>query len=249
MTAIPEQFRPAYQKIEALQAQQRYRGAFIFGSVARGEATERSDFDVKVVTDEDSTCTNINHPFVGDVKLDITFQSIRQLVEATEQEISRAWRIPMVAELIIVFDKTGELTTLKQQARAATPKQYTEDDHQLVQFMVHHLNDKATRLLAMDEAAALLSMGLGLGDLIAIHYQIHGRWQVSDKRLLTDLARWDASFGDLLRVFALAADAKAKYALWGQIVDYVLAPLGGRQPIVENNCHCDQCVRDLANFE
>ena len=70
---LPERFRPAYASIEALQAQPRYLGAFIFGSLARGEATDASDFDVKVITDADSTCTNINHPFVGGVKLDITF--------------------------------------------------------------------------------------------------------------------------------------------------------------------------------
>ncbi len=246
--AIPERFRPAYQRIEGLQAQPRYVGAFIFGSIARGEATAESDFDVKVITDEDSTCTNINHPFVGGVKLDITFVSLRQQTAFTDDEISKGERVPMIAESILIFDKTGGLTALQQRAQSVQRQRAAPEQYQLIQFMAYHTDNKVTRHLKVDPAAALISMGMGLGDLMKLHYHIHGQWVVSDKRLLTDLARWDAPFVPLLRAFALASDLKLKYDLWEQIVDYILSPIGGRQPIAENNCTCDQCAVDLANF-
>ncbi len=245
---LPERFRPAYERIESLQAQPRYVGAFIFGSLARGEATDVSDFDVKVITDADSTCTNINHPFVEGVKLDVTFVSIRQQTDFTEQEISKGERIPMIAESIIIFDKTGELAALKRRAQTVTRKAASPDEYQLMQFMAYHLDNKVTRQINVDPAGALLSMGMGLNELLHLHYKIRGQWVVSDKRLLGDLARWDAPFVPLLREFALAVDLQQKYALWERIVDYVVTPIGGRQPIDENNCQCDQCRADLANF-
>lgn len=245
---LPERFRPAYARILELQTQPRYVGAFIFGSLARGEATDASDFDVKVITDTDSTCSNINHPFVAGVKLDITFVSLRQQIEFTEQEIAKGERVPMIAESIIIFDQTGELTALKRRVETIKRQPAAPDEYQHIQFMAYHTDNKVTRQMGVDSAAAVLSMGMGLNELLHQHYKIRGQWVVSDKRLLHDLARWDAPLVPLLREFALAFDVQQKYALWEQIVDYVLAPIGGRQPIAENNCDCDQCRVDLANF-
>ena len=60
ITSIPERFLPAYQCIQQLEQYDRYLAAYIFGSVARGEATEQSDLDVHVMVDEDNACPNIN---------------------------------------------------------------------------------------------------------------------------------------------------------------------------------------------
>ena len=248
MTNLPERFQAAYASVESLQNHERYLGAFIFGSVARGDASEHSDFDVKVVVDTDNPCTNINHPVTNGVKLDVTFLSMAQLSAFTEQEIKKGERIPMIAESIIVFDKNGDLATLKQQAQTAQPKKATPNDYQHLQFMAYHVDNKVTRLLADNPAAALLSMGMGIGELVKIHYHIRGRWQVSDKRLLRDLEQWDTPFAALLSDFARSTSTNVKYHLWGLLVDYVLAPIGGRQPIAENNCDCEICAQDLVHF-
>ena len=99
-TALPARFADAYRHVQSLERQGRYLGAFIFGSVARGEATERSDLDVKVVVDQDNPCTNINHPVIGDVKLDLTFLSLAQLHRDTERGIAQATRVPLLAESV-----------------------------------------------------------------------------------------------------------------------------------------------------
>jgi hypothetical protein len=125
----PTRFQPAITAVQLLVEHERYQGAFIFGSVARGDSTNLSDFDVKVVVNQNNPCPNINHPVIAGIKLDITFGSFAQLQTFTHNELERGERIPMLAESIIVFDKTGQLTALREHAQQARPKPYTAADH------------------------------------------------------------------------------------------------------------------------
>jgi hypothetical protein len=112
--------------------------------------------------------------------------------------------------------------------------------------MLYHANDKVERVLADDSASSLYSMHANIHDVLKIHYRIHDRWPgVSSKWLLSDLETWDPELAALLRKFVVAAEAGAKFTLWTRILDHVVAPLGGRQPIDENNCNCVTCQRDL----
>src|SRR4051812_39467367 len=70
---FPERFLPAISKVKDLQKHDQYRGAFIFGSVARGDTTEDSDLDVKVLIDRDALCPNLSHPILNGIKLDLAF--------------------------------------------------------------------------------------------------------------------------------------------------------------------------------
>ncbi len=245
---FPLGYKKAINKIKALKENDRYLGAFIFGSVARGEITQESDLDVKVVVGEDNLCKNINHPIVGGIKLDITFQSMEQLKEFTQGEIKKGDWIPMVAESIVVFDKTGELKKLRKFAMKALPKKAGELDYQIIQFTIFHADNKVRRLLKTNQAAALISMGMGMLELTKIHYFIQGRWRVSDKRLFADLEIWDAGLLELLYKFAKVKKIEEKFIVWSKMIDYILKPLLGRQPIAENNCSCDVCKDDLAFF-
>src|SRR6187401_3476756 len=92
---IPARFRPALDRIQRLRAVERYHAAYIFGSVARGQATGASDLDVQVLIAHENPCTNINHPVVGGVKLDVTFMSLEQLTARTQREIEKGDRVPM----------------------------------------------------------------------------------------------------------------------------------------------------------
>ncbi len=242
---VPARFQPAVAAVQRLAEHERYQGAFIFGSVARGDSTALSDFDVKVVVDQNNPFPNINHPVIAGVKLDIMFGSFAQLEDATRGEIERGERIPMLAESIIVFDKTGQLTALRERAQAARPKPYTTADYQLIQFWFFHMNDKAKRFLHNDPPAALLAMHMDMNWTLDIHYRLHERWRLSSKRILQDLRQWDPAMAQLLEAFVATADAEAKFAVWTQIMDHVLRPLGGRQPIAQNNCGCDVCRGDL----
>jgi predicted nucleotidyltransferase len=243
---IPARFRPAVLRIQQLHAVERFEAAYLFGSVARGDCTAASDLDIQVLVDHENPCANINHPIINGVKLDLTFLSFEQLAARTRREIEKGDRVPMVAESIVVFDNTGELTRLRASAQRACPKPCTPADCQAIQFLVFHVNDKTERLLTTDPSGALLVMHTGVGDLVNTHYRIQRRWQLSSKRVLVDLRGWDPAFATLLESFVCTTDVHAKFAIWTQIIDYVLTPLGGRQPIADMNCACAVCRRDLA---
>jgi hypothetical protein len=245
---VPARFHAAIIAVQRLAAHDRYHAAFIFGSVARGASTFLSDLDVKVVVDQDNACRNINHPFIDGVKLDLTFHSLSQLGAATHQEIERAQRVPMLAESLVVFDKTGKLVVLRSRARQAQPKPFTEADRQRVQFLIFHANNKAESVLHSDPSTALLVMHMSLNEVLEVHYWIQRRWRVSSKRVLQDVRAWDSELAQLLETFVTAVELHTKFAVWSAIIEHVLQPLGGRQPIAENTCCCQVCRVDLATI-
>ncbi len=243
---IPERFLPAYQSIKQLEQQDMYLAAFIFGSLARGETTTNSDVDVHVIVNEDNLCKNINHPIINGIKLDISFRSLNQVRTSTDKEIETRERVPMIAESIIVFDKTGELTRLKEVAKQVQPRVILPVEYQFIQFMFFHANNKVERNLETNTMTALLAMHVGLNDLLHWHYRLQQKWWVSSKRLLGDLRSWDYKLADFVEGFLATSEVQAKFQFWSAIIDHILEPLGGRQPISENNCNCDVCQRDLA---
>lgn len=246
IAAFHPRFLAAVRAIERLEAHDRYLGAFIFGSLARQEATEQSDCDVQVIVNEDNPCSNINHPIIEGVKLDLSFLSLEQLKARTHQEMEKRERIPLIAEALIVFDKTNQLADLQAQAQQAQPLKTRPEELQLLQFMFFHGNDKVQRNLEADPLTALLVMHVGLNEFLHYHYQINQKWWVSSKRLLADLREWDQPLARLLEQFVTTCEVQIKFAYWSAIIDHILEPVGGRQPIADNNCECAVCKRDLA---
>lgn len=243
----PPKFQTPIQKIKSLEKNDHYLGAFIFGSVARGDANKHSDLDVKVIVREDNPCKNINHPFIDGVKLDITFISYEQLVQAAEKE-QKGGRVPMILESMIVFDKTGKLEELKDSYAGLKPPKSTPVDYQFHQFILYHHDEKVRRNLEEDPDTALLTMTLCLDELIKMHYLINGHWKVSSKRMLKDLGDWDGDFARLLREFMSENELEKKFMIWSTIVDHIAKPMGGRMAIEENNCDCDNCFRHLGEL-
>jgi hypothetical protein len=243
----PPKFQTPIQKIKSLEKNANYLGAFIFGSVARGDANKHSDLDVKVIVREGNPCKNINHPFIDGVKLDITFISYEQLVQAAEKE-RKGGRVPMILESVIVFDKTGKLEELKDSYAGLKSPKSSSADYQFHQFILYHHDEKVRRNLEEDPDTALLTMTLCLDELIKMHYLINGHWKVSSKRMLKDLDDWDFDFAQLLRGFIRENELEKKFIIWSTIVDHIAKSMGGRMSIEENNCDCENCVRDLGDL-
>jgi predicted nucleotidyltransferase len=59
-------FAEGIKRIRRLANDARYEAAFVFGSVAEGTSTDKSDLDVRVVVDDDNPCENVNHPIFDD---------------------------------------------------------------------------------------------------------------------------------------------------------------------------------------
>ena len=246
---VPVRFRRAISAIKALEQGQRYEAAFIFGSVAEGTSTAKSDLDAKVIVDIDNPCKQVNHPRIDELKLDLTFLSMPQMRAFAADELSKGFREPNLARGLIVFDKTGDLTALKNSFEGVSAPRYQKVDHQWLQFMLYHATNKVERDLEEDPASALYSMHANIGEVLKIHYRLHARWWVSSKKILPDLRIWDAHLATSLENFLWAREPQEKRRAWQKIVEHVASPMGGIQPISENNCDCEICVVDLSTLE
>jgi predicted nucleotidyltransferase len=249
MKDLSPRFSKGIEALKALSGNPRYQAAFIFGSVAEGTSTEKSDLDVKVIVDEDNPCENINHPSFDDYKLDITFRSYSQIEQFTEDEIKKGEREPNLVRGVILFDKTGKLTALQEKVRSTKLQKYTPKDYQFVQFMLYHANNKVERVLEDDPISSLYSMHANIGEVLKIHFKLNGKWWVSSKNVLKHLDEWDGELAELVRKFVSSSEPKEKFGYWSAIIDHVTAQMGGRQPIAENNCDCEVCKIDLAALE
>ncbi len=243
---LDPRFQEALIKIVYLKKHPRYQAAFIFGSVAEGTSTDKSDLDVIVTVDVDNPCENVNHPAFGDYKLDVTFRSLAQIKDFTEAQIKKGEREPNLVRSIILFDKTGELTRLQKTVRSIKPQAYSKTDYQFVRFMLYHANNKVERVLKDDPVSSLYSMHANIGEVLKIHFKLNAQWWVSSKNVLKSLDRWDDELAGMVRDFVAAASVEEKYKYWSLIIDHVTKPMGGRQPIAENNCDCMVCKKDLA---
>jgi len=241
---IPDPFFTALQKVKSLENFDEYIGAFVFGSLARGEQTKDSDVDMKVLTSRDYACDKVNHPYVNNIKLDISFNSIEQLREDTVNEMNGN-RIPFICESIIIFDKENLLRELQKEASVAKPSSLKKKNVAWTKFMFYHINDKAKRNLKNDPASSLLAMGINLNEVLKYHYKLNNKWWVSNKRLLGDLRAWDPELARLLEKYLLETDLLRKYGGWVEILDYVAAPLGEWRDLEETNCSCKHCKKDL----
>lgn len=213
--------------------------------MAEGTSTDESDLDVKVVVSEDSACENINHPTFDDYKLDITFRSFRQIEQFTRDEVRKGEREPNLVCAVILFDKTGDLTRLQAQVRDTKRPKCTPEEYQLLQFILYHANNKVERVLQTDPAASLYSMHANIGEVLKVHFKLNDKWWVSSKNILKSLDSWDRELAELVRDFVSTAGLTQKYQRWSVVLDHVAKPMGGRQPIAENNCQCDTCRQDL----
>lgn len=243
-TKILEPFLGAFNQVKKLDRYDRYVGAFIFGSVVRGDITKDSDIDIKIVV-KGKTHETLNHPFLNRIKSDTSFNSLEKIIESTNSEIKKGKRIPMIAESIIVFDKTGELTKLKKIALKTKPKKLKKPELLMTEYFIYNEHMKAKRYINTEPKTALLIMHIGLQFLLELHYQINRRWWISSKRIFKDLDTWDKPLAILVRNFIKTSNANKKFIEWTKIVKYIQTPFGHRNSIKENNCNCKICKKDL----
>lgn len=241
---IPEPYKTVIDKIKALEKHKRYLGAFVFGSVARGKTTKESDVDVKVIV-RGKMHQSLNHPQINGVKLDISFHSMEQLVADTNSDIKKHKRIPMIAESIIIFDKTGELSDLKKKIKKSRPRKLTKAELLMVEYFIYNEDSKIKRYLSEKPTVSMFGMHTALQFLLELHYQINRKWWVSSKRLLDDLEKWDESLFILVKDFIYATDINEKFSKWSQIIDYIQKPFGKRKSIEDNRCNCSICTKDI----
>lgn len=248
--SIPERFRPAYQAIQRLERHERYLGAFIYGSVARGETFEHSSLYVTVIVNTNDP-PHPNHPVIEGITLNLGFISLKRLEALIKNEIGQCERKeranPLtIAESIIIFDKAGRLRHMQEEARLLQPHEIGPWKQQSIQAMHLNYNDRVECHLKKDPHTALLVMHTGLSNLLRSHYQLNRKWYVTTQRLFADLHIWDAELAQLVESFVATSEVETKFQWWTAIIDHILQPPGGRHPIAARSCTCSQCQNDVA---
>lgn len=245
---LKDKYTAVVNQIASLQHHDRYEGAFIFGSYVTDELHEQSDLDVVVLVADGDSCSEVSHPRLQGIPVDISFNSFERIQAYIQNTLAQGLRRkPWLCDSQILFDKRGRLQTLADRVRQhASPTVYSADEYEDMQITGYYDLIKARKLLNTEPEAALLVMQTSLDDLLRRHYKIHGRWRVSNKKILSDLQHWDPAMYNALRDFLIRPTTVRKFAAWEEMIDLMLAPLGGRDfAKYEGVCSCEQCQRDL----
>lgn len=249
--ALKDKFAAVVQQIARLQHQERYEGAFIFGSYVTGELHAQSDLDVVVLVTDDDSCREVSHPRLQGIPIDISFNSFESINHYIHKTLSaNLRRKPWLYDSHILFDKRGRLHELAHWVRQnAKPTLHTADDNEDLQLTCYYALAKAQKFVATESDVALLVMQTDLNDLLRRHYKLQGRWWVSNKKLLRDLQSWDPTMHDHLRSFLTAATITEKFTAWSHMIDHLLAAVGGRNfAKYEGVCSCERCKIDIASI-
>ena len=89
-------------------------------------------------------------------------------------------------------------------------------------------------------------MHVNVLNLLGAYYKQHQKWWPGLSRLLADLGTWDLEMAHLVKNFLTTSEAHTKFQCWSELLDHVLLPLGGRQPLPVQNCPCSRCQKDVA---
>jgi hypothetical protein len=240
------------QGIARLANYERYEGALIIGSFATGGLHAGSDLDVIVVVNtETGHCAHMSHPQVDGVPMDISFNTWAEVERQAEPIPTQGLlKRPLLYGARILFDKTGRLRRLLEgMMRAARPTLRPKSDAEAIQAELYVCYAKPGNCLKTAPHTADLLMHLKLGDVLRLHYTLHGRWWAGEKHIPEDLKEWDEPFFHLLMDFLRASPVEAKYACWQALIEHVLLALGGMDfRRMENDCDCPGCQADLGRL-
>ncbi len=200
------------------------------------------------MVNEKQFCRTVNHPILDGVQLNLTFLSLSQFEERTRKEIDQSHRMRSftIAESIIIFDKTGRLGYMREEAQQLQPRIVSARERQRLQSLLFSCHKKAEHFLAEDVPTALLVMHMDLISLLLAHYKLHQKWWVGPHQLLADLSIWDLKLAQLVGHFLAAGEVHAQFQVWSGIIDHILQPLGGHHALPAQNCPCKRCQRDVS---
>lgn len=205
-------------------------GILFTGSVQQGRPEHTSDLDLYVIT---------HKPY---------YWRATRLYEGVETELffnnvaSMRWRITRPNEIAamagfatgeILLDRTGETAELQAVARArweAGSPAPTEDEITMYRYGLHDRYDDLQDV-AHDPVASKVAAGALVQLAMEAYCKLNRHWGTKPKRLVAYVKERDPLLGVMLDDY-YARGMHPKHAF--EIVDYVLAPFGGRLQVWES---------------
>ena len=208
-------------------------GVLATGSRLRGEGDLTSDIDLPVV---------INQPrrqrrniVVDGVEVEMFLNPPFQIRRyfADDRASGRGAEQHMWSTGTILYDPQGIMAELQSEAQeqwSAGPPPLSEVGRGLARYNAADGLRDIQDVLEIDPNRAIYLIGRMLPDVINTFYRIQGRWQVKPKRMLLDLATWDASAARLA-ISAGTGSASQRFAALNALVEHTLTALDGPMPL------------------
>ncbi|HEY0606438.1 MAG TPA: nucleotidyltransferase domain-containing protein [Herpetosiphonaceae bacterium] len=224
-----------HQVLDLLQAEfgAELLGVLATGSRIRGEGDRTSDIDLPVV---------INQPrrqrrniVVEGVEVEMFLNPPFQVrcYFADDRACGRGAEQHMWTTGQILYDPQGVMAELQAEAREqwfAGPPPLSTTGRWLARYSAADGLRDIEDVLHTDPDRAMYLIGSIVPDVVNTLYRIHRRWLVKPKRVLLDLATWDATAAELA-VRACSGSASQRFAALQQLVIHTLTPLDGPMPL------------------
>lgn len=176
-STLPSAFRPAYQAIQCLEQDEHYLAVLLFGPIPIGEPTGPSELEVQIIVHKDAACHNRSYLMLEGTRLDLLFLLLEQFRERVGCEIEQHNRLhnrvrPLaIAKSVVVFDKTGIVRHMQEEAQQEQPPSLSPRIQQFLQGLFSYYRTRIEHAMRYDPSSALYVMYDGLIGLIQFHYQ------------------------------------------------------------------------------
>lgn len=200
-------------------------GVLVAGSYIYGTPTATSDLDTHVLIDRPQR--RRRNILLDGLEIEMFINPPFRIAGYFDE---RGVTTHMFAFGRAIFDPQGIVARLQMQARMVWergPQPIAKRDEWLHRYRPADWLRDLDDIGDSDSATATLLIVTIVEQLLATHYQQHGRWPAKLKRRLADLAAWDAQAADLVRraLTDVAFDERRRAV--AQLADHVLAPFGG----------------------
>lgn len=206
-------------------------GAFVGGSITRGEGTPTSDIDIAVLFDENFEDVHRNSVIEEGWLIEFFVHNPKAQNYYFDKDRRRGMCVMphLVADGIVIPEERPELLLQRERARAVIekgPPPLSRDEQDIRRYTISALLDdlEGSDDPAVDNAVLSL-LHESLGDF---HLRVRGRWSGFGKSLIRSLRAEDVEFASAFeRAFASGFAGKGMRPVI-QLAAEVLAPHGGR---------------------
>lgn len=199
-------------------------GVVFTGSIQQGRPAKTSDLDLYVVTHKELTwrTTQIYHG--------VTAELFVNNVASMHWRITRPDEVAACAGFAtgdVLLDRTGEVAELQAIARRRWEAGPPALGDEQVSMLRYALNDLCEDLedVEHDPVASAVVGGALVNEAMEAYCKLNCLWGDKPKRMVAYLKKRDAALGHLLEKYFLSGHSVRQVM---DIVDYVLAPVGGR---------------------
>jgi predicted nucleotidyltransferase len=233
--SLPEPFATVLNEVlQDLRSDAQVKAVFLGGSLALGQSSPRSDLDLVVIKSENVEVMERYVRYVEGVQVQVIAGPPRQFDIWLETDRPSGTVIRQLANGQLLLDRGGlgaRYRSLAQDTVAAGLEPMSRPQIRSRRFLLTELLADVADC-ADDPPRARWLMDTGLAFVVETAFLWHQQWTPKGKRALAEIETLDPRLSTLCRDFLSATNPASEWSAFEQLVEHVLAPLGGelREP-------------------